>query len=652
MKLFTQFFLGSALLLPTLSACAQTPAESAQPQIAAQQAATAPNPLLNKAEFGVNLEGLADWSRALMFADAMKTSRAWGRLDKPWENENTVKTDAQGWPLEDAGIVVIADVPDIGGTYRLSFKGKAEVSSAVWKADIANLKYAPAKGITTADVIVPDGKPGEPASVMLVFKNTNGGVKNVKLMRPGTTDKDVFTPAFLDKLKPFQTLRLMDYLSTNNNPLKTWAERTTPDSATQARAQGGALEYAIQLSNLTGKDLWVNVPDQLDEAGVRAMAQMLKDGLTKNQKVYVEWSNEVWNWQFGQATRNLADAKAEVAAGDSPLDFANEKNDGYSAMRRIAKRGAETGQIFREVFGDQNMNRVRPVYATQVGYEEVYKQGLYFMEHQYKQPSSMFYGMAGAPYFQISDELNKKANLTEDEIFAAMPADMKKNLDGAALLGSYARFYNLHHLAYEGGQHLHDPNNVGNANVKIEANRDPRMGQLMQTYLKGWESIGGENFMYFALSSGYSKWGSWGLVEDIRAQTSPKYEAIVKVIDGPAVPLEIGTKLPGTVAAGDFSAMNRWDKKGAPTVRVEPDKWIQYEVVAPKTGTYQLTAQLSSGENASAKVMVNAKDAAQLQVAAGDQTATAMVPLEGGLNVIRVMGDQGRFDLKSFDIAP
>ena len=587
---------------------------------------------LDRPDIGVGLEGLSDWSRALMFADAMKTSRAWGRPDTPWVHE--VKTDALGWPLEDAGVVVIADTPNISGTYALSFEGRADVAGKQ-AITIENLKYDPATKRSTAQVVVPKNAD----QLMLTFTGTNGGVKNVRLLRPGTDAQTTFSQPFLEKLAPFSTLRFMDYLSTNNNPVQKWDERTTPAHASQAREQGGALEYVVELANLADKDIWVNLPDQADENYARQMALLLKNGLEPQRRVYVEFSNEVWNWQFRQATRNLDAAKIEGKTANSTLAFDGDQNEGYWAMRRIAKRAAEVGKTFRDVFGDTDFSRVRPVYATQVGYEEVYKQGLAWLEHQFKRPDAVIYGLAGAPYFQISEELNKKKDLTVDEIFAALPADRKANLESAAILGSYARFYNLKLLAYEGGQHLQDHINAGNAEVKVAANRDARMGEAIETYLREWNAVGGDLMVYFTLSSGYNKWGSWGLVEDI-TQTSPKYEAALRVLQAPRAPLTAGHAVPGEIAAGDFAATNRWDKRGTSPMTLEPQKWVQFLVRVPKTGNYRL--KLSSQGEGKVQVWCNSQKVADLET-----PDSAVFALQAGLNTVRLMGIEGRFSIQS-----
>src|SRR2546427_10346948 len=60
-------------------------------------------------EVGVNLDYANDWSRSLMFADAMKQARSWGTLSNA--NDTSVKTDSDGWPTQDASVIVITPVP-------------------------------------------------------------------------------------------------------------------------------------------------------------------------------------------------------------------------------------------------------------------------------------------------------------------------------------------------------------------------------------------------------------------------------------------------------------------------------------------------------------------------------------------------------------
>ncbi|HSV77810.1 MAG TPA: hypothetical protein VLK85_01220, partial [Ramlibacter sp.] len=234
----------------------------------------------------MNLEGLSDWARLSPFIDLMKTARPWGTVDTPWIASSQV--DAQGWPTGDAGVFVKVQTVDAGdqatymktGTYKLRFTGRATVSAS--GATVGNYVYDSSANTSTADVVVGSGA----TQLMLTFRGTTGGVRNVSLRQPGYADNETFTNEFKQAVAPFGVLRLMDYLATNHTKVRTWAERTTPASATQASDKGGSYEHAIQMANELGKDIWINVPHQADDAYVRSLAELLKQNLASNRVVY------------------------------------------------------------------------------------------------------------------------------------------------------------------------------------------------------------------------------------------------------------------------------------------------------------------------------------------------------------------------------
>jgi hypothetical protein len=116
-----------------------------------------------------------------------------------------------------------------------------------------------------------------------------------------------FTKAFLDDHRPFTVLRFMDWNATNNNPQGMWSERRPKDWCSQTTAptnpdnRGGvAYEWMIELCNTLQRDMWICVPHLADQNYQRNLAKLIRDNLDKNLKCYVEWSNEVWNWNFKQ----------------------------------------------------------------------------------------------------------------------------------------------------------------------------------------------------------------------------------------------------------------------------------------------------------------------------------------------------------------
>ncbi|MEW5830049.1 MAG: hypothetical protein AB1846_14235, partial [Chloroflexota bacterium] len=291
--------------------------------ITAANASTTPiqaNLPLETARFGMNPGlGALDWDPTEMFADAMKTFREVTRPD----GLTPVPLDARGWPLDDCRFLVWHGLGRESGTYRLKFTGQANTITAAG-ATVQNKQYNAATNTTTADVIINGAD-----YLYLTFTGTNGGVKNVKLMLPGHNFSETWNRDFLAALEPIPVIRLMDFTATNWNHVVTWSDRTLPNAATQQshpagygwQGKGIAWEYAIDLLNVTDKDGWINIPAEANDAYVQSLINLIKNGgngfapLEADRKLYIEYSNEVWNGMFDQTQFNYEQAVAEVNAG-------------------------------------------------------------------------------------------------------------------------------------------------------------------------------------------------------------------------------------------------------------------------------------------------------------------------------------------------
>jgi hypothetical protein len=500
-------------------------------------------------KLGVGLEGIG--GHALEFVDVMKTSRAWETLD----GKGSAKVDANGWPTEDARTVAFDMRPafawappiddpdkyqiDVSGRYSLSFKGKADIGSGEDPNgfSIENQTFNPTSGETTADVVLPKGK----ALVILQFKNTQGGVRDVHLIRPGYArdTKDVFTKPFLKAVSHFPVLRFMDWLDSNStNPFfgdkqntTEWEDRHLPSDPSFARLGrkfGAPWEYVVALANQTKKDIWINIPAGASNDYVKQLAKLMKDSLNANSKIYLEYSNEVWNWGFLQATYNRMAAEAEVKAGKSNLNSDGEASWDVWRRRRHARRTMEIGQIFAAEFGQPSLNtRIRPVMAWWVIAPDQYLDMLAWLDKTFGPPKNYLYAVAGAPYFNVQ-EAAKDASV--DQLLAAF----RKSSDGSVKyrqgMIAAAQKYGLKAFCYEGGADTGggDPTNVAN---RIRAERDPRMKNLIvHDLVDNWYALGGDLFMYFTLSSGYSRYGCWGLTDDITKLNTPKWLGAMEVL--------------------------------------------------------------------------------------------------------------------------
>jgi len=526
---------------------------------------------------GIELSGLGS-SRE--FVDAAKTLRDWA----PIIGENPISQDEDGWPLEDAKTVFFdmrpfgawwgpydstnptdplsADDPagfqaDMSGTYKLSFKGQAELSADEdpMAFSIHNQQYDAITNTTRADIIVPQGK----ALVIVKFTNTiydessgTKGIKEVKLIRPGYEDRpnQTFSDEFIASLAPFSVLRFMDWSETNSNNLYygdvknklEWSDRKLTTDATQLemnpvgsrpRTVGVAWEYVVELANLTKKDLWINIPAAASEDYIQQLAAFLKSNLDPTLQVYVEYSNEVWNWAFLQSTYNLMAAQAEVAADSSSVLGDSSTDIETLRMRRFAKMTHDISEIFKSVYGAEAINTtIKPVLTWQFVNPAQFNQQLSWLKTTYGDPNQYLFGIAGGAYVYDTSS----ADATPEQIISNMTANMKNISSGikarTQALKTIANQYGVRLMMYEGGPDNAtgwDKPNVAN---KILANRDAGMGTFVKDMLiDNYYSVNDGLYIYFANCGYYSRHGSWGAVEDVKLLDTPKYNALKEVAD-------------------------------------------------------------------------------------------------------------------------
>ena len=472
---------------------------------------------------GINLEGLHDYDRSFMFIDAMHTCRKFGTVKHPYGQNAEV--DADGWPTGDGGTLVITDATNINGVYKFFATGRCDLSST--PNQVRNLNYNERTNRTTAEVVVNQPK-DKLVTLQLVFQNTAGGLKNIKLLRPGyDSDEEIFTREFRRAIEPFGAIRFMDYLRTNNSQVKSWDERGKPTDATFA-VKGGPYEYAIELGNRTGKDIYINIPALADDDHVQKLGALIRAKLKPELNCFIEYSNEVWNGQFQQYKQNFEAAKLD------PSLTADGANIYQAAWRRVAKRGVE----IKKIVGDDP--RFKVILASQTGYDPpgtVLRHQLEYVEKYQGAPKQFFYAVAGAPYFSPGkdpDDPAKKKWLTQRDdltIDAICDRLLQRTTNSAGdhpkAFHALARKYGLKSFAYECGLDMQQfPNSM---EAKIAANYDPRMGAALEEYLNKWFEAGGDSAFYFNLSCRYGKFGYWGLTEDARNINTPKYQATLRV---------------------------------------------------------------------------------------------------------------------------
>ena len=493
-------------------------------------------------QLGININFA---ERGGTFVDVVKENYRWSKAGEGGELTSN-EVDAHGWPTVDARYVLdfrpvaewSGDIDDpeeyridMSGTYKCSFSGSGTVRG-VTSGSVENLSYSDATIITTFDFVVP-GPPAENHGFMLIDftetkrtpESTEGsGFTDFRMYRPGyelTTDK-IFTDAFLSALTgiSFTTIRFMNFSMTNGcDPdfpgTMEWDNRKTMDDASQSRidpigkTDGGAWEYVIALCNSVKMDPWINIPVSASEDYIRNLSQLFKEQLSSSLHVYVESSNEVWNTApgFEQSLYNQAQAQ-EL---------------GISEHRNHTRRTVEIATIFSEIFGENALNnKIRIMLCS---HKPMLKWWVIPMldtiSQQFGAPENFIYAIASQTYFSGGTDGGKSVdNILQQcrtSITGQIDEEGETNEAGRKQWVKAAEEYHLKggYCSYEGGPD-HGGGSTSNIANCIKAERDERMGEIWTYNLdSAFFQVGANLAMQFTLSSAYSRYGCWGLTDDI-----------------------------------------------------------------------------------------------------------------------------------------
>jgi hypothetical protein len=589
---------------------------------------------------GINLNYAGDWAPDLLFADAFKQSRNWTTASGA-----AAPIDSNGWPTQDANIYVWAgQALNMSGTYALSFNGQATVSGS--GGAVTNQSYDPSNNLTTATVTMTN------ADLNLTFTNTrrtsssatNTGITNARLMRPTSSGAGTsyptstnFTTPIKNLIKKFGTIRFMDFLATNGNAQVNWSDRVPPTYASYVVAapgygwegKGCPWEYAVILCNETGKDMWICLPAGATDTYITNVANLIAFGsdganpyagpqanpvyppLNSNLKLYVEYSNEVWNTAgaFTQSGTNHTAAISEVKAGGSPLNFDGDTSDWNWAARRTAKRTVEISTIFRRVFGSgAMMARVRPVLESQEGYVAFWLlQQTHMLEDYYNcasrvarphPPSYYIYGGGGSAYYNPdngSDALSL-SNIWTSSTFANATWAPVCQSEAGYTLPVYGK-----RVAYEGGPSM---DNTGHSeSIKSQAWADPGMTTCVSSHQTAWDQNGGDLLAYFQSTGDYQ----WAFAHDPAVLNTPKLLAIDSINSSAQAAGTYGVAIPGIVSAAAYNSPESWAGANPGSLSANGNwTWTGYVVNNAATSAFSIKLNAgSSGPTNTAEIYID-----------------------------------------------
>ena len=618
---------------------------------------------------GANLNQIADFTRNHEFVDVMRQSREFGSFADPFNTVIAVGPD--GWPTGDFGVTLMAAQAGVGGlagTYRIVFNGRATVTSAA-SGTVGTPAYDPARNETRLDFTFPAD--GDTMALRFAVEpgSAANAVKNLRVIRPGfnVDGHPTFTPEWLSHVSRFRILRLMDWLSTNHraNTIVSWSDRPASERK-RTDAEGARWETVVELANATGRDIWINIPVRANDDYVRNLATLLRDTLGANIRVYVEYSNELWNGQFDQFHIQRELAAAEAASPSSPLRYDGATDPNLWAFRRVGKRLKEIGDVFASVWGASAINdRVRLVLAGQMANSFIVEQGLDMVESGLGiPPSRAFYAISGAPYVFPSGtndpDADEASGLGAAQILSGIAAGANAapasyEYEAHAGIGAW---YGLKVLAYEGGF-----DTFGSANVaaKRAANLDPAIRTHCRTLLDGWHAAGFEHFLWFnAGAASYdTPFGAWPLLEDLRDPAKPKNQCMDETLAAALPPVTMGHAVGSAIPAGGHQGSTAPGETLAnSSAPFGFPGYAQYLIRAPQGGNYELVFRARGSSVPRVAVSLNgavvSSSFALPEGSAPADSAPLAVTLRQGLNALRLLrpASAGEWSIESLSLRP
>jgi hypothetical protein len=317
------------------------------------------------------------------------------------------------------------------------------------------------------------------------------------------TGEDPWKPEFLEETAFYTSHRFMDWNRTNNSEQRSWANRPQKGDVNQRTV---AYEWMIDLCNRHQADAWITVPHLTfeDQAYWTSLAELLLEQLSPALRLYIEYSNETWNFGFDQAAY-CRDRGVELGL-DSDQYKAGFEFHVYAAVRLF--------EHFEAVWGAGNP-RLEKVISGQSVNTWITGVHLAALQNATINPNNVqATAYAIAPYFGSADSSSVNTAIDRTRQQSEMIADSGLKL-----------------IAYEGGQHV-----MTNAHT---VNRDPSMYDYYRDYLQGIEPYL-EEFSHYCHSSSYESGGAWGAKEGIGQPIAQahKYRALWDYADASPEPDE------------------------------------------------------------------------------------------------------------------
>jgi len=513
---------------------------------------------------GMNLGAVNYYASEQPFINSFVTSEGWiTHSDAAWDTkeEKYINLDANGWPItlnsvnepttqqfNSLGVLFLLGMPDTAngnypaGRYIVLYDGQGTLS---YGSDAALVRRSPGRDIIN---VTPSNHGIDLRIVATDPHHTGNYLRNIKVVTAANEAAaragQIFNPVFLELIQNFRALRFMDWFQTNGSILSSWTDRPIPTYAFFGTSKGVPIEIAVQLANAVSADAWMNVPVMADDNYISQMATLVHSQVGASQKIYVELSNEVWNFSFSQA-------KYAVSQGQALWPTRSSGNEGYEYNREwYGMRTAQMCDVWRSVW--RSDPRLICVLGAQAALSSSATAALKCPYWTQGAPCSghAINAIAVAPYMggAVPSAWTSQPDRGLASLFRSLFSQNDRTIPAGGFIAQDAAWlkdfitilapYKLPILAYEGGQNFANGSTDALNNLYMAANRDPRMGQAYARYFQQWKAGGGQLFMHYYDVGVGSKYGSWGALESIMqtitplSSAPPKWQAVQDFISG------------------------------------------------------------------------------------------------------------------------
>jgi len=397
------------------------------------------------------------------------------------------------WSYNTASAVVLAPLPSVPGDYVLYLS-----PDVTWVAVPGlGLGGKPINGqITFQGLYSANGKDCQ----FNLSSKTPQAVKCSIFRSQDALSRSLWKPEAIALGSNFLVSRFMDWCDVNDTKSPSWV---TPDDTKNFYAGQLPIEYMMDYATNTKTHAWINIPPTLSVDAAVAVIILARKLLPSQYKLFVEWSNEVWNTGF------MIGQKA-LATGNPKLFYAQN-------VAALSKAIQATGLLNTYIqlcwqFGNgSSLTTLYNYYISAGGVPD------------------LVYGLCPAPYIYPigKDSAGNKIDWpsrSDDDLIASMQNNLPSILANYPKWAAACRALNKKFCIYElnvspisiSERNLSDSEILRRARIA----RDPRCAQMIQQSLTTFEQCGG-NFACLYESVGNN---CFGILREYESSSDPRLE--------------------------------------------------------------------------------------------------------------------------------